>query len=71
MADERCVKCGKLLESDEIALHKKMINRGAKKDFMCIECLGKYFGVTPESLREKIVQLKEMGCTLFDCNKVD
>ncbi len=62
-----CVKCGKILTNDEIALHKKLINRVAE-EYMCINCCARYFEVTVELLEEKIVQFKKYGCRLFDEN---
>lgn len=59
-----CKKCGKELTHNEIGLHKKLVNRGSK-EFLCIECLGEYFDISVESLREKIKVFKEHGCTLF------
>lgn len=65
MTKEHCASCGKELSHDEIALHRKLINRGAKDNFMCISCLASHFRVSEETLREKISYFKEMGCTLF------
>ena len=59
-----CIRCGKTLTYNEIGLHKKLIHRGAQ-EFLCIECLGKHFGVSTERLEEKIRQFQEVGCTLF------
>ncbi len=59
-----CFQCGRLLEADEIALTKKLINRGAEH-FFCLSCLAVHFEATEESLREKIRYFREMGCTLF------
>lgn len=64
MAEERCKKCGKMLTSDEIGLHKKLFNRAAAS-FFCIDCSAEYFGVNTGLLEEKIRQFKETGCTLF------
>ena len=50
--------------ADEIALTKKLINRGMEK-FFCLTCLAKSFSVSEELLKEKIEQFKRMGCTLF------
>lgn len=61
---EVCKKCGKKLSRDEVGLHKKMINRGAA-EFFCITCLAEYFGVTEDSLRERIEHFREQGCLLF------
>ncbi len=59
-----CIKCSKALTNDEIALHKKLVNRGAE-EFICIECLAKHFNVSIDLLYNKIKQFKEGGCTLF------
>ncbi len=59
-----CMKRGKTLEYDEIGLHRKLVNKGAR-EFMCIECLSEYFDVSVEALREKIEQYKQSGCSLF------
>ena len=59
-----CLRCGRLLEADEIALTKKLINRGAEHYF-CLSCLAKRFEVSEENLRIKIREFREMGCTLF------
>lgn len=63
-----CIKCGKELVPDEVALHKKLVNRGAE-EHMCIQCCADYFEVTVELLEEKIVQFKNSGCTLFESNR--
>ena len=59
-----CIACGRPLEKDEVALTKKLINRGATQD-LCIDCLAKKFEVTREDLEKKIEELRQMGCTLF------
>ena len=59
-----CITCAKKLTSDEIALTKKLVNRGATS-FFCITCLAKRFNVTEESLRERIKYFRESGCALF------
>lgn len=64
MNEDYCMVCKRKLERDEIALHKKLVNRGAH-EFMCITCLGKHFDVGEERLREKIQHFKDSGCTLF------
>ena len=66
MADPlRCVRCGAVLKKDDIALTRKMINRGAES-FCCVPCLADHFELTEEILRKKIREFKAMGCTLFD-----
>lgn len=62
---DKCCVCGRALTHDEIALTKKLVNRGARA-FLCISCLAAKFEASEDELREKIVQFKEMGCTLFD-----
>ena len=62
---EFCVKCGRRLEKDEIALTKKLINRGAE-NFWCLGCLARHFEVSEEVLKAKIIEFREMGCTLFE-----
>ena len=64
-AMHECAACGRVLTHDEVALTKKLINRGARV-FFCIPCLAAKFEASEEELHAKIVQFKEMGCTLFD-----
>ena len=59
-----CLQCGRLLEADEIALTKKLINRGASH-FFCLSCLAARFEASEDDLRAKIREFREMGCTLF------
>ncbi len=56
--------CGKPLTRDDMAMHKKLINRGAK-EFLCIHCLSEHFKVDEQLVRDKIQFFKEQGCTLF------
>ena len=65
MDEARCRRCGSTLSKDEIALTRKLINRGAT-EYFCLSCLAAHFQVTEDLLREKIIQFREMGCTLFD-----
>ena len=59
-----CAGCDRELTKDEIALTKKLVNRGAES-FFCLTCLAQKFAVSEELLREKIDQFRKMGCTLF------
>ncbi|MBO7663678.1 MAG: hypothetical protein J6U01_09935 [Clostridia bacterium] len=62
--NERCRECGRGLTADEIAVTRKLINRGARS-FYCVDCLAAYFEVTPEEIRERIAYFRQSGCTLF------
>lgn len=59
-----CKKCGRILTGDEVAVTKKLVNRGAT-EFFCLDCLAGYFKVDRRVIEDKIRQFKEMGCTLF------
>lgn len=60
----KCMKCGRELQSDEIGLHKKMINRGAA-EHLCITCLAEFFHCEESLLENKIRQFRQEGCLLF------
>ncbi len=60
----KCIKCSCTLKNIDVGLHKKMINRGST-EFMCIDCLSKYIGVSKEELLRKAEYFKKMGCVLF------
>ncbi len=64
MNAETCVRCGRELTPDEIAVTKKLINRGATS-FFCVDCLADQFEVRPEDIRERIAWFRASGCTLF------
>ena len=59
-----CLECNKELVKDEIGLNKKLLGKNTKQ-FLCIECLSSYLNTDVEIIRDKIVQFKEEGCTLF------
>ncbi|MBQ8137031.1 MAG: hypothetical protein IJ174_06320 [Clostridia bacterium] len=59
-----CALCGKALGRDEIAITKKLVNRGAKQ-FYCIPCLAERFSVTERDILDKIAYFRAQGCTLF------
>lgn len=60
----RCLKCGRALSGDEIALHRKLIDRGAVS-FLCLSCMAEEFGCAEETLQNKILQFRKDGCALF------
>lgn len=59
-----CKKCGRALTHDEIAIYKRLVNRGAT-EYLCLTCFAKEFRVTEEQLEEKINLFRNMGCVLF------
>ncbi len=65
MEELLCVSCEKPLTKDDIGFHKKMVNRGAE-EFMCIDCLCDYFGISREKADELIARFKSMGCSMFN-----
>ncbi len=66
MADfHTCKKCGAPLGQDDIAIYKKMVLRTAD-EFLCIDCLAEYFGVSREAIEAKVRYFRESGtCALF------
>jgi DNA-directed RNA polymerase subunit RPC12/RpoP len=65
MFDNRCMKCGVRLKSDEIALYRKLIYRGAQS-YSCLDCQAKYLNVTREDLEKLIEYYHRSGvCSLF------
>lgn len=65
-----CYRCGAPLSRDEIAIHKKLVNRGAEKH-LCKSCLALAFEVSEDLINEKIEWFRKTGCTLFDPVKQD
>ncbi len=59
-----CTQCGRPLTADEVALHKRLINRGASAH-LCLSCMAGYFGCQEDVLREKIAYFRRIGCLLF------
>lgn len=64
---ERCTSCAGTVTRDEIAMTRKLINRGATR-FMCLPCLARHFDASVQELIERMQYFKAMGCTLFDEN---
>lgn len=62
--ETRCKKCGKILTGDEIAVYRKLVNRGAQ-EYLCMDCLARYFNCPRKLIEDKIVYFKRTGCTLF------
>lgn len=61
---DTCKKCGNPLKSDEIAIYRKMILRCAD-EFLCIDCLAEYLGVSRGAIEERIEFFRKSGCALF------
>ncbi|MCI5810202.1 MAG: hypothetical protein MR018_01360 [Clostridiales bacterium] len=59
-----CRRCSRTLTADEIAVYKRMVNRGADT-FLCAACLAAEFHVPESLIHEKIAHFRAMGCTLF------
>ena len=59
-----CLKCGKILDSDDVGAYRKFKNKGAV-DFLCVPCLSSELRCTEAFLRERIEFLRENGCNLF------
>lgn len=59
-----CKQCGCALQADEIALHKRLIHRGAES-FFCLDCMAAYFGCQRKVLEDKIDYFRSIGCLLF------
>ena len=63
--EHKCMRCGKNLKSDEIALYRKLIWREAT-EYLCIECLAGDLSSTPERLGELIDYFRtKQKCCLF------
>ena len=63
-----CCQCGRPVSPDEVAITKKLINRGTASYF-CIPCLAAYFNVGTDVIVERIAYFRAMGCTLFSASK--
>ncbi len=59
-----CCKCASPICKDEIAITKRLINRGATQCY-CTACLAEAFGIHPEDIERSTRYYKEIGCTLF------
>lgn len=59
-----CESCGRPISAYEIALHRKLVNRGAKT-FLCKTCLARLYKLSEEDLDKMAEYFKRLGCTLF------
>ena len=65
---ECCMTCGRPVSRDEMAMTRKLINRGAAQ-FLCIPCLARRFDASVQELMDRMQDFKDMGCTLFEQNR--
>ena len=60
-----CMKCGKGLTGDEIAIYRKLVLREAR-EYLCLDCLAERLGVSREWLQSRIDFFHRTGlCSLF------
>lgn len=59
-----CHKCRMSISKDEVAITKRLVNRGTTT-YYCAPCLADAFGITTEDIQRCIRHYKRMGCTLF------
>ena len=59
-----CVRCGRPLMVDEIALCQKLLGMQLGR-FYCLGCLAQKLNVEPFRLRTFMEQLKAVGCGYF------
>lgn len=66
MADyKNCTECGADLRDDDIAIFRKLVDRGAE-EFFCIDCLGERLGCTRAEIERLIKYYRDSRqCTLF------
>ena len=65
MSVRLCMNCGAHLTGDEIALHKKLLDRAAV-EFLCLDCLAEHCAATRGQLEQLIAYYHRTGiCTLF------
>ncbi len=60
-----CRNCGRALTVYDEGFYKKMVNRGAERNMLCLDCTAAYFQMTSEKAREMVLRFQRMGCTLF------
>lgn len=64
-ARHTCKNCGVALQGDEIALYRKLVDRGAST-YLCLDCLAKYCSTSRKQLESLIAFYHRTGiCSLF------
>ena len=62
---KNCKECGAEIRADDIAIHRKLIDRGADT-FFCIDCLAGKLGCRRSNIEELIEYYRSTGkCSLF------
>ena len=63
--NHQCLRCGKSLHGDEIALYRKLVMREASH-YLCMECLASDLSTTTKRLKELIDYFRDQQkCCLF------
>ena len=60
-----CHTCGRTLTRDEIAITRKMVNRGSSL-FWCADCLAADFKISASDVYALMERFRAAGCALFD-----
>ena len=59
------MRCKAPVGCDDVAIYRKMVLR-CGTEFMCIDCLAEYLGVSRQAIEERIRFYRETGsCALF------
>lgn len=61
---DTCFSCGAGLTGDDIAIYRRLIDRGARR-FLCAGCLAERMHCSREIIESKIAYFKSIGCMLF------
>ena len=59
-----CGKCRGELSLDTVALNQRLLGMHIGS-FLCLDCLARKLGTTPEHLQKLTARFKEMGCAYF------
>lgn len=63
--NECCDACGANIAYVDIALSRKLVNRGTAV-FWCRACLAQRLRTTPDALDKMAEYFRKTGCTLFE-----
>lgn len=63
--EHKCLRCGRDLHADEIALYRKLVMREATH-YLCLDCLASDLSTSAEKLKELIDYFRNrQKCCLF------